>query len=454
MLPYDRGVVPVRISVRRLGGRHSGSISKRRESLGWPVCHDGQAMPPSPAALERNIRLFYALRLFRYLQVWIPVWVVYLTVEQGFSLTQVTTADAAFFIGITVLEVPTGAVADRWGRSTSLALGAAALAVALLFFGFTTSYPVLLASFLVWALAEALSSGADLALLFDTLKALGREHEYEKHAGRGEAALAGGALLGTLLGGPVAAITSTQSTIFIGVGTTALTALLALAMVEAPYQSEGGAGNAYFSSLRQAVGIVIRRPAVRGMMLVGGVLGASFGTQEYLVQPYLLGNDVAVGLFFSLLQVPIQLGFVVGALVAATLTIRVGEPRLLPGITAAGGLALVFAWGSPGLMGIAFIPIAAAAEGIIRPISTGYINRRVPSDQRATILSMQSLTMAFFITPLAPLVGATADANGVRSSYLLIGGVALVGGAIATGFWLRSHRREDTSPQLEPHFVD
>ncbi|MFQ5381258.1 MAG: MFS transporter, partial [Dehalococcoidia bacterium] len=139
-------------------------------------------MPPSRTALERNIRLFYLLRLLRYLQVWLPVWVVYLTVEQGFSLTQVTTADGLFFVAVTLLEVPTGAVADRWGRSVSLGLGALSLAVALLVFAFTTSYTILLASFMVWALAETLSSGADLALLYDTLKALGREHEYERHA--------------------------------------------------------------------------------------------------------------------------------------------------------------------------------------------------------------------------------------------------------------------------------
>jgi len=403
-------------------------------------------MPPSRTALERNIRLFYVLRLLRYLQVWLPVWVVYLTVEQGFSLTQVTTADGLYFVGVTVLEVPTGAVADRWGRSVSVGLGALSLAVALLFFAFTTSYAILLASFMVWAVAEALYSGADLALLYDTLKALGREHEYERHAGRGEAALAAGSALGVLLGGPVAAVTSTQATILIGAGTTAMTAVLAFAMVEAPVHSAGSGGPAFLPGLKRALSFVRSHAAVRGMLIFGGVMGAGLGAQGYLLQPYLVANDVQIGWLFSVLQMPIQIGFIVGPLLAATLVVRLGEPRLLPGLVGIGGLALLLVWGTTGLAGIALLALVAAVEMAIRPITTGYVNRRVPSEQRETILSMQSFSMSLVIAPLAPLVGATADSGGVRAGYLLLAGVVILGGGAATGLWARAHRASGGKP--------
>ncbi len=90
-------------------------------------------------ALARNIPLFFVFRLLRDAHLWIPVWVVYLTVEQGFTLTEVTAADGLFFLAISVLEVPTGAVADRWGRRRSLALGALCFAGALVVFAYATS---------------------------------------------------------------------------------------------------------------------------------------------------------------------------------------------------------------------------------------------------------------------------------------------------------------------------
>ena len=74
-------------------------------------------------------------------------------------------------------EVPTGAVADRLGRKASLALGVGCTAVAVLIFGLATSYEVVLVSYVAWAIGIAFFSGADQALLFESLKALGREDE-------------------------------------------------------------------------------------------------------------------------------------------------------------------------------------------------------------------------------------------------------------------------------------
>ena len=120
---------------------------------------------------DRNIRLLFVYWFLRDFQLWIPVWIVFLTIERGFSLTQVTAAEGLYLIGVLILEVPTGAVADRYGRSKSMALGAAVLGVAVLNFAFTQSFAGLLASFLPLSVGSALLSGADMALLFDPVQA-------------------------------------------------------------------------------------------------------------------------------------------------------------------------------------------------------------------------------------------------------------------------------------------
>ena len=60
-----------------------------------------------------------------------------------------------FLLGLILLEVPTGAVADNWGRKWSLVLGALVLALAVLIFAYAETFPVLLTSFLLWSLASA-----------------------------------------------------------------------------------------------------------------------------------------------------------------------------------------------------------------------------------------------------------------------------------------------------------
>src|SRR5258706_230548 len=79
-------------------------------------------------------------------QLWLPIWVIYLHEELGFSLTQITLLDVPFFLFVVFAEVPTGAVADRFGRRVSLMLSGAMVAVAVSVFGLATNYIVILIS--------------------------------------------------------------------------------------------------------------------------------------------------------------------------------------------------------------------------------------------------------------------------------------------------------------------
>jgi MFS family permease len=97
--------------------------------------------PAAPHA-ARNIRLLYLYWFLRDFQLWIPVWIVFLTDDRGFSLTQVTGAEGLYLIGVLLLEVPTGAIADHWGRSIH-GSWAICLGGAVLIFAFASSFGVL-----------------------------------------------------------------------------------------------------------------------------------------------------------------------------------------------------------------------------------------------------------------------------------------------------------------------
>ena len=54
--------------------------------------------------------------------LWLPIWVVFLQ-RKGLSLSQVGLLEAFAWILTAALEVPTGGIADRWGRRASIAIG-------------------------------------------------------------------------------------------------------------------------------------------------------------------------------------------------------------------------------------------------------------------------------------------------------------------------------------------
>lgn len=113
------------------------------------------------ATYAKNIRRFYLFRFLADLQLWMPIWVIYLREDRDLSLTQITALDAPFWLVMVLAEVPTGAVADRFGRRASLASGVALNCVALFVFGIADSYALLLGSYILWATSLTLCSGAD-----------------------------------------------------------------------------------------------------------------------------------------------------------------------------------------------------------------------------------------------------------------------------------------------------
>lgn len=402
--------------------------------------------------LTRNVRLLQVFWFLREFQLWIPVWIVFLTIERGFSLTEVTGAEGLFLVGIVFLEVPTGAVADRYGRSLSLALGAFFMALAVLTFAFANSFAVLLASFLLWSVAHTLMSGADMALLFDTLKLGGREAEYERLAGRGSGLSWAGAGIATMLGGPVASFVDTRFTIFLGAGTCVIAACVALSLWEPPRRREDDAHDPYLASIRIAFGEMWRVPAVRAVVLLAGASAAALVASHYLIQPYLVERGVAVGARFSFLQVPVFFAGFAGSVAAARVGAKVGTVRALVGLPLGGVAAYLVLAMTPGLRGYAALPILVALGSAIQPISSGFVNRQISSQRRATVLSIQGMVHSFTLAALAPAVGFATDQSGTSAAFTL-GAVVTLAAVLLFGPLLFAQRGAGIRALAEPEVV-
>jgi MFS family permease len=291
-------------------------------------------------------------------------------------------------------------------------------------------------------------SGADMALLFDTLKAANREHEYERLAGRGIALAWAGIGFATLLGGPVADLTSTRFTIFVGAATCLVTAAAAFAVWEPPRGREEGDEQPYFSTIGAAFGEAWHAVDVRFLFILAGTAFAALEAVHYLIQPFLLDRDVEVGVWFSLLQVPLLAAGLGGALIADRVMSSIGTKTLLIGpVLGAIGYGLLSA--VPGLSAYAPLLLVVAMGSVVEPIATGYINRRIGSERRATVLSIVSMFRSLVLAFLAPLLGYATDQWGIAEAFA-IGGVMAMASALAFGIPLLVRIRRDGLLLVEP----
>lgn len=130
--------------------------------------------------LARNIPLYYVMRALTLPFFWLPILYYYLTAIKGFSVAETTILLGLQEFLLIFLEVPTGVVADKVSRKFSIALGTLIIPLPFVFLPYITTYAGALIIFFFRAVGKALVSGADSALLYDTLIDLDRTSEFKK----------------------------------------------------------------------------------------------------------------------------------------------------------------------------------------------------------------------------------------------------------------------------------
>src|SRR5207247_7526373 len=153
---------------------------------------------------------------------WVPIWVVFLQ-RKGLGLTQIGLLEGCAWVLTAALEVPSGAIADRWGRKASIAMGAFLYSVAMFLILAEALSPAFLLGYALWNSSMAFVSGSDSALLYDTLKADGRVDQAARHAGRYAAIQQGSQGVASVIGAAIATVEIKLCFTLCGVGSLAAT---------------------------------------------------------------------------------------------------------------------------------------------------------------------------------------------------------------------------------------
>jgi MFS family permease len=356
--------------------------------------------------------------------------------DAGLNNLEAFAANAFFTAGMVLFEVPTGIVADTIGRRASYLMGTVTLAV-------TTLLYVLLwqieAPFWQWAVVSmglglgfTFFSGAVEAWLIDALTATGYTGDVETVFGRGQIVSGVAMLTGSVAGGFIAAQVSLGMPFVLrGVVLVAMFAIAFRVMHDVGFTpADRGKPLAEMRSIAGAsIDYGWRVPAVKWLMVEALFTGGVGIYAFYALQPYLLelyGDPEAY-----------QIAGLVAAIVAgAQILGGFAAPRirrLFHRRTTA--LILMMAVSVATLAAIGFVESFGAVIALIvvwgllfaatLPIRQAYMNGLIPSRQRATILSFDSLMSSSGGVWAQPVLGKAADVWGYPSSYLMSAGISL-----------------------------
>ena len=128
--------------------------------------------------------LYYFFQLLREPLFWGPILISYIRAVSQMSLSEIYIMEATCLVGIMLLEIPSGALADLLGRRRTIFIGSALMVAEQLVFALADSRLMIWSANLIWVVGISLVSGADSSLLFDSLKVLGREDDFKKIEGQ------------------------------------------------------------------------------------------------------------------------------------------------------------------------------------------------------------------------------------------------------------------------------
>ena len=375
--------------------------------------------------------------------------------DAGLSNAEAFAANAFFSVGQVIFEVPTGVVADTRGRRFSFLLGAGTLLLSTLLYLYMWNVQ---APFWGWAIASALLglgftffSGATEAWLVDALTATGYTKDLESVFGRAQMVGGGAMLVGTVLGGVIAQMTNLGVPYIVRaamLGITLLVAWLFMRDIGFTPDREASPVTAVRTVLRGAVDGGLRNRPVRWLMLAapfstGVGFYAFYAFQPYLLELYGDPNAYSIaGLAAAIVAGAQILG---GFAVPWVRRLFTRRTHFLILATAA-SVVLLAAIGLTDSFVVALVVLTAwcLIAAIEVPMQRAFINPLIPSEQRATVLSFDSLMGSTGGVVIQPVLGRTADVFGYGTSYLAAAGIQ----ALALPFAVLARRENAPSDPI------
>ncbi|OFE11587.1 hypothetical protein PHACT_13690 [Pseudohongiella acticola] len=369
--------------------------------------------------LQRNINIVYALAFFHMFLLIVPVLVPFFQ-SKGLSLAEIFYLQAIYAGAIVVLEAPSGYFADVMGRRLALLIGALAHGLGFFWLNFADGFWGLVIFELILGMAVSMLSGADLALLYDSERALANEEGdhaqslsqlgFTKSLAEGLGALCGGLL----------AMWSFDVMILVQSLTAWVCLWMAFLVIEPPVDNVSEPGNRVVS-LKEIYQHVARGDRILRMVFIAlPVYNLATIHVAWLIQPYWDDMGLSLALFGALWfaqSLTVALASKCGYLLERTrgAVFALVVIGVLP-VIGTFGMAWLGGWG-----GVALCFVLFFCRGLYQVILANALNRRIPGRFRATVNSLNSLLFRFGFILTGPFVGYLADMHGISAALNLLG---------------------------------
>lgn len=372
--------------------------------------------------LHPNIPRLYLIKIAKWFMLYMPI-VVPFYQSNSLSMKDIMILQAVYSIAIVVLEIPSGYLADVIGRKKTLIIGAILGSIGFATYSFSYGLMGFLLAEIILGMGQSCVSGADSALLYDSLQENGKEKHYTRYEGRitslGNVAEAVAGIIGGLLAG------LSLRAPYIGQFAVTLIAIpAALSLVE-PRRS----GEKIHASLMEVVRIarfaLIENRPLRRNILFSAITGTATLTMAWFAQPWFEYALIDIA-WFGLLWTGLNLTVALASYTAHKLETKIGQNMSIFLISLLIPLGYLALSRFDTRLGLVILFIFYLVRGYATPVLKDYINRITASQIRATVLSVRNFVIRLLFALTGPLLGWAKDIYSLPQALLLAGSIFMV----------------------------
>lgn len=354
--------------------------------------------------IKKQIRNIYAISAFSSFQIAGASWVALLAMR-GFSLVQIGVAECLFHVTSLIFEIPSGVISDVFGRKKTMILSQCFFVISAFLMMIAESTWSVYLALMLDALGYNFSSGTREALAYDSLKKAGKEEEYDKYASTEMMIYRIGNASAMLCAGLALFIGYQRAyCVDMVLGTLCLYFSFQLKEVSAnEVSSKQKIWQQIWECIKESILFLLKNGRATKLMFWNAFIGAIATLYLFFLQAQLPLYGLPIGLLGPALFV-MGLGGAVGAKLVQYLS---GWNYRRVSVVCASGIVLGFITimtKNPWIMCMGGF-MASLFDDFVQIRSDVLLNTMIPSEQRATLVSVSSFCFSIIMIVLSPLVG-------------------------------------------------
>ena len=372
--------------------------------------------------LRHNILKMYLLKAVLWFMVAMPIIVLFFQ-EHSLTLTEVMILQSIYSFSVALFEIPSGFIADVFGRKRTIVLSTIFTFIGFLVFSFFGSFYAFAIAQVLVGIGGSLMSGSDSAIIYDTLLETNSKTTYTKIEGRtyaiGNFSEAFAGILGGLL-----AVGSIYMPIYVQTSILFFSIPIAFTLIEPSMHKENKLDRSFKAVLEVVKFAMVDNQKLKWLIIYSSAMGVATLSMAWFAQPFFKSINIPLA-YFGILWAVLNFSAGLTSFNAHLLDKKDNNYKILFYLALSMLTSFIFLGYNASVFGLIFILFIYFLRGLVTPILRNEINENTTSNKRATVLSIRSLIIRISFAISAPILGYIADNYSLAISFY---GLAIVVG--------------------------